>query len=400
MTTATAQDADLASHGTEQPPSDWSEARSALPVGLVGGQFEASAAPSASSDAALANGLAPLAMSDDVPKRLLPVKAPMTFSRNPVMSRNPMPTFSRNPVVPTKAVTDHGSPGTSDAEGHPSASSAASSRGHDGGRGGRRRAGRGGAAFSAEDMVGSVPSLDLGIVAGECPSRAASDHGDEPEEMSLQPTPRDMLGSMPEAPSSMLEVVAGSWAGGWERAFRHDDDLLRACGFWCKRVEADGACLFRAFSDQLEGDGGFRHLEFRKTCVAFLEAHRNEFAPFVEGSFKGYCSRLREPTAWGGHVEAQALSRALGVNTLIHMPAEAQLPDDVPGLGVEVLNFAEDAPCVQLCFHPRYHSGPHYNSVRCLGDSGDGIPAVANLHELRQRMVEALKARREKTAGS
>lgn len=192
------------------------------------------------------------------------------------------------------------------------------------------------------------------------------------------------------------QAVVGPWAGGWERAFRHDDELLRACGLWCKKVEADGACLFRAFSDQLEGDGGSEHLKYRTCCVTFLEAHRTEFAPFVEGGFKGYCSRLREPSAWGGHVEAQALSRALGVNALIHLPAEAQTVEEVPRLGIEVLNFAEDARCIQLCFHPRYHSGPHYNSVRCVGDKGDGIPPTSSLAELRERMAEALRARKQK----
>lgn len=187
----------------------------------------------------------------------------------------------------------------------------------------------------------------------------------------------------------IAEVASGAW-GGWERAFRHDDEMLRACGLWCKKVEADGACLFRAFSDQMEGDGGSRHLELRRTCVAFLEAHKSDFAPFVEGSFTGYCARLREPTEWAGDVEVQALSRALGVNTLIYMPAEAQSPEDVPRMSHEVANFGEDARCVQICFHPRYHSGPHYNSVRCIGDKGDAVPDKTTLAALRERMNEAI----------
>jgi len=308
-----------------------------------------------------------------------------------------------------EAVVGHGSPGASDNEGHPSASSGATSRSHDGGRGSSMRVGRGG-----EDIAVEEPSPEIAAVVGQCASREASDQGDEPEDASCEDDPADHAvetrdaasadpvvttraapdpASAPEVAPSAGEVGGGSRIGGWERAFRQDDDLLRSCGFWCKRVEADGACLFRAFSDQLDGDGGAGHLELRERCVAFLEAHRAEFAPFVEGSFETYCSRLREPTAWGGHVEAQALSRALGVNTLIHVPAEAQQAGDVPGTGVEVLNFAEDAPCVQIAFHPRYHSGAHYNSVRCLDDSGDGVPAPTNLLELRRRMEDALRAR-------
>merc|ERR1712008_309388 len=108
------------------------------------------------------------------------------------------------------------------------------------------------------------------------------------------------------------------------------------------------------------------HLELRKKCVAFLESNKNDFAPFVEGNFKQYCARLLQPHEWAGQMEVEALSRTLGVNALIHRPAGAQSPEEVPSLQLEVVNFPEEAPCVQICFHPTYHAGPHYNSVRFL----------------------------------
>jgi len=197
--------------------------------------------------------------------------------------------------------------------------------------------------------------------------------------------------------SRSTEAAAAPWsggAGGWERAFRHDDELLRCCGLWCKKVEADGACLFRAFSDQLEGDGGKSHLRYRTSCISYLEAHKDEFAPFIEGGFKGYLAKLKEPTSWGGHIEAEALSRTLGVNVIIHMPAEAQGAEELPALAVEVKSADDDARCIQLCFHPRYHSGAHYNSVRSIGDKGDSLPATASLVEVRERMTEALRAKK------
>lgn len=203
-----------------------------------------------------------------------------------------------------------------------------------------------------------------------------------------------------DVPPGAGEAAAGPWAGGWERNFRRDDELLRACGLWCKKVEADGACLFRAFSDQLEGDGGSMHLQYREKCVSYMEEYRADFEPFIDSNFKGYCAKLREPAAWGGHVEAQALSRALGVNALIHLPADAEAAEDVPEKAIEVLNFGEDAPCVQLCFHPRYHSGPHYNSVRCCGDKGEGIPLATSVTQMRERMLEVLRTRRQRQGGT
>merc|ERR1740121_876629 len=82
---------------------------------------------------------------------------------------------------------------------------------------------------------------------------------------------------------------------------------------------------------------------------------------------------------------------------MIHQPAEAQgkVPKEVVTQAIETLNCPEDARCVQLCFHPRYHAGPHYNSVRYIGDSGDGTPPPASLVEVQGRMAEALMARRK-----
>lgn len=196
-----------------------------------------------------------------------------------------------------------------------------------------------------------------------------------------------------------LGEAASGWGssapsgGGWERAFKRDDEMLWGCGLWCKKVEGDGACLFRAISDQLEGDGGASHMKYRSSCISFLEANQADFEPFIEEPFKEYISKLREPKAWGGHVEAQALSRALGVNALIYIPAEAKSADGVLECAIEVVTAEEDARCIQLCFHPRYHSGAHYNSVRSLGDSADGPPPASSLSELRARVAEALKAR-------
>merc|ERR1719476_656765 len=82
---------------------------------------------------------------------------------------------------------------------------------------------------------------------------------------------------------------------GWERALKRDEDLLKACGLWIKEVEADGACLFRAFADQLDGDGGAEHAAYRERCIDFMQAHRDDFEPFLEEEFTKYCARMREP---------------------------------------------------------------------------------------------------------
>jgi len=178
--------------------------------------------------------------------------------------------------------------------------------------------------------------------------------------------------------------------GGWQQNFRRDDQLLRACGLWCKQVEADGACLFRAFADQLEGDD---HLELRKKCVAFMEANKELFEPFIEGSYSSYLSKLKMASTWGGEVEVQALTRILKVNALIYQPSNAASPEDVWRLAHQIVNFDDETPCVQLCFHPNYHTGAHYNSVRYIGDSGESKPALVSLVAIGAKMEEDLRGR-------
>lgn len=181
---------------------------------------------------------------------------------------------------------------------------------------------------------------------------------------------------------------------GWERALRRDQELLKSCGLWIQEVEADGACLFRAFADQLQGGGGSTHAGLRERCVDFMEAHRADFEPFLDEEFEGYCARMRESSTWGGHVEVQALARCNGVNAIIYQPAEARRPEGLLETAVEILTTdAEDVRCVQLSFHPTHHAGQHYNSVRLDVDDGAGPAPPFSLAELRRRIREAYEAK-------
>lgn len=197
----------------------------------------------------------------------------------------------------------------------------------------------------------------------------------------------------PEKPKGPSKVaLAAAQDEGWERALKRDEELLAACGLRMNEMEADGACLFRAFSDQMDGDGGSGHAAYREKCIDFLQAHRSDFEPFLEDDFDEYCARMRKATSWGGHVEVQALSRALGINALIYQPAEAGRADRLSSSAVEMATSeVDDTRCVQLSYHPTHHAGQHYNSVRCSTDDSTGPPPSASLTELRRRIEEALK---------
>eukprot|EP00929_Paragymnodinium_shiwhaense_P087625 TRINITY_DN47764_c0_g1_i1.p1 TRINITY_DN47764_c0_g1~~TRINITY_DN47764_c0_g1_i1.p1 ORF type:complete len:296 (+),score=69.05 TRINITY_DN47764_c0_g1_i1:70-888(+) len=196
---------------------------------------------------------------------------------------------------------------------------------------------------------------------------------------------------------------SGGWPGlgagdseGWERALKKDQDIVQKCGLCIKEVEADGACLFRAFADQLDGAGGADHASYRERCVDFLRANRADFEPFIDEDFDEYCTNMRQMKTWGGHVEVQALARALGINVLIHQPTEAPKAEAVLDKALEVAGAGEDARCIQLSFHPQHHHGQHYNSVRWLQDEASDAPAqTCSMPELRRRIEEALTPKEE-----
>lgn len=197
----------------------------------------------------------------------------------------------------------------------------------------------------------------------------------------------------PPAPKP-VRVVAEKKEGdveGWARALQKDQELLKSCGLFIREVEADGACLFRAFAEQLDGGDGSEHAAYRERCVDFIKAHRGDFEPFLEEDFDEYCRRMREPKTWGGHVEVQALSRDLGVNAIIYQPTEAGRPQALLSSCVEMTSSDEASRTVQLSFHPQHHAGSHYNSVRCLGDEGEGPATLVGIAEVKRRIEDALK---------
>eukprot|EP00435_Cladocopium_sp_Y103_P068099 s510_g31.t1 len=95
--------------------------------------------------------------------------------------------------------------------------------------------------------------------------------------------------SMAKGPAMTLRPPGGSAftastssTEGWARELKKDQDLLKSCGLRVKEVEGDGACLFRAFADQLAADEPEAHARFREECVDFMEQNRADFEPFID----------------------------------------------------------------------------------------------------------------------
>merc|ERR1712029_675823 len=101
---------------------------------------------------------------------------------------------------------------------------------------------------------------------------------------------------------------------------------------------------------------------------------------------------MRQHATWGGHVEVQALARALGMNAIIYQPTDAGSAKLLLSSAVEVQAAeSKDAGCVQLSFHPQHHAGQHYNSVRYADDDGAGPATLSSTDELRRRIEDSLR---------
>jgi OTU domain-containing protein 6 len=162
---------------------------------------------------------------------------------------------------------------------------------------------------------------------------------------------------------------------------------LSSEGLAMKDIPSDGNCLYRAIEDQIKNqlpvdvksrvaeilkkdvedgskDGSKDGIEdtawsygaLRRLCAAHLLQNQEAYIHFVEvedeEGYRAYCDEVERTAAWGGHVELQALSHALGLHVRVH---------SADGPCVEV--GPEHADTVNVCYLK--HScalGEHYNS--------------------------------------
>jgi hypothetical protein len=64
--------------------------------------------------------------------------------------------------------------------------------------------------------------------------------------------------------------------------FKKFTEQLSKIGLELRDITGDGNCLFRALSDQLDGNES-NHLTYRKQVCDYMRQNRDEFEPFVIG---------------------------------------------------------------------------------------------------------------------
>ena len=151
-------------------------------------------------------------------------------------------------------------------------------------------------------------------------------------------------------------------------------EQMRTHGLQEKEIRADGHCLYSAVADQLEqlaiplgaaassDKPTHAYLVVRAAAAEYIQAHADEFEPFLEEPLSEYLRKIRETGEWGGQLELQALARRYGVD--VHVLRDfGRVEEIAAGEGKMA-----DGKVVWLGYYKYgFGLGEHYNSLRKKG---------------------------------
>lgn len=170
-----------------------------------------------------------------------------------------------------------------------------------------------------------------------------------------------------------------------------------------QEIRADGHCLYSAFADQMTVRGlplkeptaspskpsklralsnSFRsghsiseqqqraQLDAYKTVRAsaadYIDAHPDDFSPFLEESLPTYVHKIRDTAEWGGQLELMALAKTYGVTINVLQGdgrVEAIAPENSIDAGAKVEG-NKDKQLWLAYYRHGFGLGEHYNSLR------------------------------------
>ncbi|KAI1418567.1 OTU-domain-containing protein [Hypoxylon sp. FL1857] len=140
-----------------------------------------------------------------------------------------------------------------------------------------------------------------------------------------------------------------------------------------KEIQPDGHCLFSAIADQLqtrglslgpetETKGKPPYRIIRKAATDYMEAHPDDFAPFLEEPLGSYVPKIRDTAEWGGQLELSALANAYGVEIKVLQDGRTETIEPNGNTGSE--QDGERKKIWLAYYRHGYGLGEHYNSLR------------------------------------
>jgi OTU domain-containing protein 6 len=138
-----------------------------------------------------------------------------------------------------------------------------------------------------------------------------------------------------------------------------------------KEIRADGHCLYSAIADQLEqldiplGTAPSTlepYKQVRQAAAEYIEAHPNDFTPFLEEPLDYYIYKIKNTGEWGGQLELMALAKRYNVAISV-LQGDGRVEEINPDK-----NDAESDKQLWLAYYRHgFGLGEHYNSLRKAG---------------------------------
>ncbi|KAI0838728.1 cysteine proteinase [Hypoxylon sp. FL0890] len=148
---------------------------------------------------------------------------------------------------------------------------------------------------------------------------------------------------------------------------------FKANGLVEKEIQPDGHCLFSAVADQLqtrsiplgletEIQGKPPYRIVRKAATDYMEAHPDDFAPFLEEPLGTYVPKIRDTAEWGGQLELSALANVYSVEIKVLQDGRTETIE--PNMSAGEKQDGERKKIWLAYYRHGYGLGEHYNSLR------------------------------------
>lgn len=120
-------------------------------------------------------------------------------------------------------------------------------------------------------------------------------------------------------------------------------------------IRPDGHCLYSACAHTISTDKVQDFRGIRRAAADFMNAHPDDFAPFMEEPIESYSQKIKDTAEWGGHLELQAIAKAFSININV-LQADGHVEKIMP----------EESSVQEIWLAYYKHSfglGEHYNAL-------------------------------------
>lgn len=122
------------------------------------------------------------------------------------------------------------------------------------------------------------------------------------------------------------------------------------------QIRPDGHCLYSACAQTIPGLEKKTYKDVRSAAADYMDAHTDDFTPFLEEPIESYVHKVRDTAEWGGHLELQAIAKRYNINISV-LQANGQIEEIQPEQSSETNAWL-------AYYRHSFGLGEHYNALR------------------------------------